>query len=64
MVRYNKSNLLMVEYLAYVATLTRQKEQVEEMQRQRVTAQKELDGIAWSDAILEERTKELKSNEM
>jgi len=54
----------MVEYLAYVATLTRQKEQVEEMQRQRVTAQKELDGIAWSDAILEERTQELKSNEM
>jgi hypothetical protein len=51
---------LMVEYIAYVATLTAQKEQVEEMQRRKVSATRELEGIAWSDKILEERADEFK----
>lgn len=51
---------LMVEYIAYVATLTAQKEQVEEMQRRKVSAMRELEGIAWSDKILEERADEFK----
>jgi hypothetical protein len=50
----------MVEYIAYVATLTAQKEQVEEMQRRKVSAMRELEGIAWSDKILEERADEFK----
>jgi hypothetical protein len=51
---------LIVEYIAYVATLTAQKEQVEEMQRRKVSAKRELEGIAWSDQILEERANEFR----
>jgi len=45
----------MIEYIAYVATLTRQKEQVEEMQERKHLAMRELDGIAWSDELLARR---------
>ena len=49
-----------VEYLAYVATLVAQKEKVEEMQRRKQLALRELDGIQWSDKILEERAEEFR----
>ena len=51
---------LTVEYITYVATLTAQKEQVEEMQLRKVSAKRELEGITWSDKILEERADEFK----
>lgn len=41
--------------MAYVATLTRQKEQVEEMQERKQIATRELDAIAWSDELLARR---------
>lgn len=41
--------------MAYVATLARQKDQVEEMQERKQIATRELDGIAWSDELLARR---------
>jgi hypothetical protein len=38
-----------------VATLTKQKELVEEMQERKQIAMWELDGIAWSDELLAQR---------
>ena len=42
--------------MAYVATLVRQKECVEGIQRQKQCAIRELEGIQWSDKVLEEQT--------
>ena len=52
--------MLIVEYVAYVATLVKQKERVEEMQRRKQLAMRELEGIKWSDKILEERVEEFR----
>jgi len=50
------------EYVAYVATLTRQKDQVEEMQNRKRAAMKEIEGIKWSDEILAVRIQECQEN--
>lgn len=44
-----------VEYITYVGTLTRQKNQVEEMRERRQAAVKEIEGIKWSDDVLARR---------
>ena len=51
----------MVEYLAYVATLVKQKDGVEELQKRKSCAIRELEGIAWSDRVLEERANAISS---
>jgi 5'-3' exonuclease len=52
-----------VEYIAYVATLTKQKELVEEMQERKQIAMRELDGIAWSDELLARRLGDCEEDE-
>jgi hypothetical protein len=44
--------LMETEYIAYVATLTKQKELVEDMHERKQIAMREVDGIAWSDGLL------------
>jgi hypothetical protein len=51
------------EYIAYVATLTKQKELVEDMQERKQIAMRELDGIAWSDELLARRLEDCKDGE-
>ena len=46
-----------------MATLVAQKEKVEEMQRRRQIALRELEGIQWSEQILEERIEEFRYTE-
>ena len=41
-----------------MATLIKQKEQVEEMRERKEVAMKELEGISWSDKLLEQRAQE------
>jgi hypothetical protein len=41
-----------------VATLTKQKDQVEEMRMRKEVAMRELEGITWSDKLLEQRALE------
>jgi hypothetical protein len=45
--------------MEYVATLTRQKDKVEVMQERKKAAMKQLEGISWTDRILEDRKLEL-----
>ena len=52
--------MLIAEYVAYVATLVKQKERVDQMQRRKQLAMRELEGINWSDKILEERVEEFR----
>jgi hypothetical protein len=57
------SPALILEYIAYVATLTKQKEQVEELQERKSLAMKELEGITWSDQLLERKAAAFQSGE-
>ena len=54
--------LMWEEYIAYVATLTTQKDQVEEMQQRKKAAVKEIEGIKWSDEILATRIQDCQEN--
>jgi hypothetical protein len=45
--------------MAYVATLVKQKDDVEEIQKKKVTASRELEGIVWSDRVLQERLNDI-----
>lgn len=47
-----------LEYVDYVATLVQQKEVVERLQEQKLAALKALEGISWSDRVLESKEKE------
>jgi hypothetical protein len=47
--------LMETEYIAYVATLAKQKELVEDMHERKQIALREVDGIAWSDELLARR---------
>ena len=42
----------------YVATLVKQKEIVDRLQEQKLAALRALEGISWSDRVLESREKE------
>jgi len=48
------------EYIAYVATLTKQKEVVEDMHERKQIAMREVDEIAWSDELLARRLEDCK----
>jgi len=47
------------EYMAYIATLMKQKEKVEVMQERKKAAIQQLEGITWTDSVLEGREDEL-----
>jgi hypothetical protein len=55
--------LIETEYIAYVATLTKQKELVEDMHERKQIALREVDGIAWSDKLLARRLENCKERE-
>jgi hypothetical protein len=46
-----------------VGTLTRQKDQVEEMRERRQAAMKEIEGIKWSDEVLARRIQSCQGKE-
>jgi hypothetical protein len=48
-----------LEYMEYIATLMKQKQNVEVMQERKKAALQQLEGIAWTDSVLEGREDEL-----
>ena len=54
--------MLNLEYVAYVATLVKQKEVVDELEELKRVALRELEGLRWSDRVLEEQGRQYAMN--